>query len=119
MKVLIADDHGIVRSGVKMLIDRQSDMEVVAEAEDGVEAVEKALQYQYIGRKQRKRSFRSLWIQRINAAVREHGLTYGRFIDGLNKAGIEIDRKVLADLAVMDKAAFAKIAGQVKASLAH
>ena len=68
------------------------------------QAVEKAMQYQYIGRKQKKRTFRSLWIQRINAAVREHGLTYGRFIDGLNKAGIDIDRKVLADLAVHDAA---------------
>jgi len=70
------------------------------------QAVEKALQYTYRDRKRRKRSFRSLWIQRINAATREHGLTYGRFIDGLNKAGIEIDRKVLADIAVRDAAAF-------------
>ena len=70
------------------------------------QAVEKALQYQYRDRKRKKRTFRSLWIQRINAAVREHGLTYGRFIDGLNKAGIEIDRKVLADLAVKDAAGF-------------
>src|SRR5262249_25079747 len=77
------------------------------------QAVEKALQYQYIGRKQRKRSFRSLWIQRINAAVREHGLTYGRFIDGLNKAGIEIDRKVLAELAVKDAAGFKSLVDQI------
>jgi len=70
------------------------------------QAVEKALQYQYRDRKRKKRTFRSLWIQRINAAAREHGLTYGRFIDGLNKAGIEIDRKVLADLAVKDTASF-------------
>ena len=70
------------------------------------QAVEKALQYQYRDRRRKKRTFRSLWIQRINAAVREHGLTYGRFIDGLNKAGIEIDRKVLADLAVKDAAGF-------------
>jgi large subunit ribosomal protein L20 len=76
------------------------------------QAVEKALQYQYIGRKHRKRSFRALWIQRINAAVREHGLTYGRFIDGLNKAGIEIDRKVLADLAVKDAAGFKALVDQ-------
>ena len=61
------------------------------------QAVEKAGQYAYRDRKVRKRSFRALWIQRINAAARENGLTYGRFIDGLNKAGIEIDRKVLAD----------------------
>ena len=77
------------------------------------QAVEKALQYQYIGRKHRKRSFRALWIQRINAAVREHGLTYGRFIDGLNKAGIEIDRKVLADLAVKDAAGFKSLVDQI------
>lgn len=70
------------------------------------QAVEKALQYQFRDRKRKKRTFRALWIQRINAAVREHGLTYGRFIDGLNKAGIDIDRKVLADLAVHDAAAF-------------
>ena len=64
------------------------------------QAVEKAGQYAYRDRKQRKRNFRSLWIQRINAAAREHGLTYGRFIDGLGKAGVEIDRKVLSDLAI-------------------
>ena len=82
------------------------------------QAVEKSLQYAYRDRKNRKRNFRALWVQRINAAVREHGLTYGRFIDGLNKAGIEIDRKVLADIAVHDKAAFAGIVEQVKAKLA-
>ena len=70
------------------------------------QAVEKAQQYAFRDRKRRKRTFRALWIQRINAAVREHGLTYGRFIDGLNKAGIEIDRKMLADLAVKDEAGF-------------
>ena len=69
-------------------------------------AVDKSLQHNYIGRKERKSNLRTLWIQRINAAVREHGLTYGRFIDGLGKAGIEIDRKVLADLAVKDAAGF-------------
>jgi large subunit ribosomal protein L20 len=76
------------------------------------QAVEKALQYQYRDRRRKKRTFRSLWIQRINAAVREHGLTYGRFIDGLNKAGIEIDRKVLADLAVKDAAGFKALVDQ-------
>jgi ribosomal protein L20 len=76
------------------------------------QAVEKALQYQYRDRKRKKRTFRALWIQRINAATREHGLTYGRFIDGLNKAGIEIDRKVLADLAVKDAAAFKSLVEQ-------
>jgi len=70
------------------------------------QAVEKAMQYQFRDRKRKKRTFRALWIQRINAAVREHGLTYGRFIDGLTKAGITIDRKVLADLAVNDAAGF-------------
>jgi large subunit ribosomal protein L20 len=76
------------------------------------QAVEKAMQYQYRDRKRKKRTFRALWIQRINAAVREHGLTYGRFIDGLNKAGIEIDRKVLADLAVKDAAGFKALVDQ-------
>src|SRR4030042_3756188 len=76
------------------------------------QAVEKALQYQYSDRKRKKRTFRALWIQRINAAVREHGMTYGRFIDGLNKAGITIDRKVLADLAVTDAAGFKGLADQ-------
>jgi len=82
-------------------------------------AVVKAGQYAYRDRRQRKREFRALWIARINAAVREHGLTYSAFMAGLKRAQIEIDRKVLADLAVMDKPAFAKLAGQVKASLAH
>jgi large subunit ribosomal protein L20 len=82
------------------------------------QAVEKAGQYAYIGRKQRKRNFRSLWIQRINAAARELGLTYGRFIDGLNKAGIEVDRKVLADLAVHQPDAFKALADKAQAALA-
>ncbi len=76
------------------------------------QAVEKAMQYQYRDRKAKKRTFRALWIQRINAAVREHGMTYGRFIDGLNKAGITIDRKVLADLAVTDAAGFKALTDQ-------
>src|SRR5215208_3418129 len=80
------------------------------------QAVEKALQYGYIARKQKKRNFRALWIQRINAAVREHGLTYGRFIDGLNKAGIELDRKVLADIAVHEPAAFQSLAEAASAA---
>ena len=70
------------------------------------QAVEKSMQYAYRDRKRRKRSFRALWIQRINAAARENGLTYGRFIEGLSKLGIEIDRKVLADIAVKDAEAF-------------
>jgi large subunit ribosomal protein L20 len=81
------------------------------------QAVEKAMQYGYRDRKNKKRTYRALWIQRINAAVREHGLTYGRFIDGLGKAGIEIDRKVLADLAVKDAAGFKTLCDQVSAKL--
>ena len=72
-------------------------------------AVDKAMQYAYRDRKNRKREFRALWIQRINAAVREHGLTYSRFISGLITAGIEVDRKVLSDLAITEPAAFAAI----------
>lgn len=80
-------------------------------------AVDRALQNQYKDRKRKKRVFRSLWIQRINAAAREHGLSYGRFIDGLNKAGIEIDRKVLADIAVRDAAAFKSLVDQAAAAV--
>ncbi|MEO1700509.1 MAG: 50S ribosomal protein L20 [Pseudomonadota bacterium] len=83
------------------------------------QAVERADQYAYRDRKVRKRNFRSLWIQRINAAAREHGLTYGRLIDGLTKAGVEVDRKVLSDLAIHEPAAFAKVVEQAKASLAY
>jgi large subunit ribosomal protein L20 len=82
------------------------------------EAVMKAGQYAYRDRRQKKREFRALWIARINAAARELGMTYSTFVNGLAKAEIDIDRKVLADLAVHDKAAFAKIAEQAKASLA-
>lgn len=81
------------------------------------QAVEKAQQYAFRDRKARKRNFRALWIQRINAAARENGLTYGRFIEGLTKLGIEIDRKVLADIAVKDADAFkALVAQAAKAS---
>jgi len=83
------------------------------------EAVMKAGQYAYRDRRNRKRDIRALWIARINAAVREMGMSYSAFMAGMKKAKIEIDRKVLADLAVLDKPAFAKIAGQIKASLAH
>ena len=69
-------------------------------------AADRSLQHNYVGRKLKKRNFRALWIQRINAACREHGLTYSRFISGLAKAGIEIDRKVLADIAVREPEAF-------------
>ena len=83
------------------------------------QAVTKAGQYAYRDRRQRKRQFRSLWITRINAEARNNGLSYSRFIDGLNKAAIEVDRKVLAELAVFDKVAFSALAEQAKASLAN
>ena len=81
------------------------------------QAVTKAGQYAYRDRRQKKRVFRSLWIVRINAAARDNGLSYSRFIAGLNKAGIELDRKVLADIAVHDKVAFSKIVDQAKAAI--
>ena len=80
------------------------------------QAVEKAQQYQFRDRKRRKRSFRALWIQRINAATREKGLTYGVFIHGLAQLGIEIDRKVLADLAVHDAVAFKALVDKAAAA---
>lgn len=83
-----------------------------------LERVEKALRYAYRDRRNKKREFRALWIQRINAAVREHGLTYSRFINGLDKAGIEIDRKVLSAIAFDDAAAFAEIVKKAQAALA-
>jgi large subunit ribosomal protein L20 len=82
------------------------------------QAVEKANQYAYRDRKNRKRTFRALWIQRINAAVREHGLTYGRFINGLGRAGVAVDRKVLADLAVREPVAFKALVDQARSALA-
>lgn len=82
------------------------------------EAVMKAGQYAYRDRRTKKRVFRSLWIARINAAVREHGITYSAFINGLGKAEIGIDRKVLADMAVLDKPGFAAVVDKVKATLA-
>ncbi|MDD2815710.1 MAG: hypothetical protein RIS84_3 [Pseudomonadota bacterium] len=81
------------------------------------QAVTKAGQYAYRDRKQRKRQFRALWIARINAASREHGLSYSRFINGLSKANIKVDRKMLAELAVFNKDAFAALAVQAKAQL--
>ena len=79
--------------------------------------MEKGLTYSYVGRKLKKREYRTLWIARINAAARECGLSYSVFMNGLKKACIEVDRKVLADLAVFDKKAFEKIVEQAKASL--
>jgi large subunit ribosomal protein L20 len=81
-------------------------------------AVDRSMQYAYVGRKLRKRNFRALWIQRINAAVREHGLTYSRFISLLERAGITIDRKVLADLAVREPEAFKALVTQASAGSA-
>ena len=82
------------------------------------QAVTKALQYAYIGRKQRKRQFRSLWIVRINAGARMHGISYSRLMNGLKKANINVDRKVLADIAMHDIAAFGALAEKAKAALA-
>ncbi|MBB3277595.1 MULTISPECIES: 50S ribosomal protein L20 [Pseudoxanthomonas] len=82
------------------------------------QAVIKAQQYAYIGRKQKKRNFRSLWITRINAAARINGLSYSRFMNGLQKAGITLDRKVLADIAVHDATGFAALAEKAKGALA-
>ncbi|WP_412057282.1 50S ribosomal protein L20 [Bartonella sp. DGB2] len=82
-------------------------------------AVDRSKQYAYRDRKNRKRSFRALWIQRINAAVRLEGLTYGRFIDGLAKAGIEVDRKVLSDIAIHEPAAFSNLVNAAKKALAY
>jgi len=81
------------------------------------QALDKSLQYSYKGRKLKKRNFRSLWIQRINAGVREEGLTYSRFINGLNKSKINIDRKILADLAYKNPQAFKSIVKKVQSSL--
>ena len=83
-----------------------------------VQAVEKAGQYAYRDRRNKKRNFRALWIQRINAAARLHGLTYSQLMGGLKKAGIDLDRKVLSDIAIRDENAFKQIAEQAKASLA-
>ena len=80
-------------------------------------AVDRAAQYSYRDRKNRKRNFRALWIQRINAAARTHGLTYGRFIDGLGKAGVEVDRKVLSELAISEPATFKALVDKAQSAL--
>src|SRR5712664_4725424 len=82
-----------------------------------IERVEKGLRYAYRDRRNKKRDFRGLWIQRINAAVREHGLTYSQFMHGVKLAGLELDRKVLSDLAIREPEAFAAIVGTIKAAL--
>jgi large subunit ribosomal protein L20 len=81
------------------------------------ESVERALKFAYSGRRQKKRQYRSLWIVRIGAAAREHGMSYSQFINGLKKSGMELDRKILADLAVKDPAAFKGLAEQAKGAL--
>lgn len=81
------------------------------------EAVEKALRYGYVGRRRKKRDFRSLWIVRINAAAKANGISYSRFMDGLKKAGIELNRKVLSDIATQDIAAFKELVEKAKAAL--
>ncbi|MEL6743903.1 MAG: 50S ribosomal protein L20 [Pseudomonadota bacterium] len=83
------------------------------------QAVEKAQQYAYRDRKANKRNFRTLWTQRINAAAREHGLTYSRLIDGLTKAGIEMDRKVLSDMAINQPEAFGAVVAKAKTALEY
>ena len=82
-----------------------------------LERLEKALQYAYRDRRNRKRDFRGLWIQRINAGVRQHGLTYSQFMHGLKQAGVELDRKVLSDLAIREPEAFAAIVEQARAAI--
>jgi large subunit ribosomal protein L20 len=105
--------HKKVLSAAKGYTQRRSSVFRVAK-----EAVMKAGQYAYRDRRNKKRVFRALWIARINAAVREQGMTYSAFMAGMKKAAIELDRKVLADMAVLDKPAFAAIVDKVKSSLA-
>jgi large subunit ribosomal protein L20 len=105
--------HKKVLAKAKGYFERRKNVFRIAE-----QAVTKAGQYAYRDRRQKKRQFRALWIARINAGARECGLSYSRMIDGLQKASVEIDRKVLADLAVHDKIAFAALAEKAKASLA-
>ena len=83
-----------------------------------IEKVEKGLRYAYRDRRRKKRDFRGLWIQRINAGVREHGLTYSQFMHGMKLAGVDLDRKVLSDLAIREPAAFKSLVDQAKAALA-
>ena len=111
--VVARSSHKKVMARAKGYFSRRKNVFRVA-----VQAVEKAEQYQYIARRLKKRNFRALWIQRINAGTRELGLTYGRFINGLNKAGITVDRKVLSDLATHDPVAFKAVVEKAKAALA-
>ncbi len=109
--VVARKSHKKVMKAAKGYFSRRKNVFRVA-----VQAVEKAGQYAYRDRRTKKRNFRALWIQRINAATRELGMTYGRFIYGLSKAGIEVDRKVLSDLAIHDAAGFAVLVEKAKAA---
>jgi large subunit ribosomal protein L20 len=109
--VVARKSHKKVLKAAKGYFSRRKNVFRVA-----VQAVEKAGQYAYRDRRTKKRNFRALWIQRINAATRELGMTYGRFIYGLSKAGIEVDRKVLSDLAIHDAAGFAVLVEKAKAA---
>jgi large subunit ribosomal protein L20 len=109
--VVARKSHKKVLKAAKGYFSRRKNVFRVA-----VQAVEKAGQYAYRDRRTKKRNFRALWIQRINAATRELGMTYGRFIYGLSKAGIEVDRKVLSDLAIHDAAGFAILVEKAKAA---
>ena len=105
--------HKKTLKAAKGFIGRRKNTIRTAEA-----AVDRSMQYAYRDRKNKKRTFRALWIQRLNAAVRPFGLTYSRFIDGLSKSGITVDRKVLSDLAINEPVAFQAIAEKAKAALA-
>ena len=109
--VVARKSHKKVLKAAKGYFSRRKNVFRVA-----VQAVEKAGQYAYRDRRTKKRNFRALWIQRINAATRELGMTYGRFIYGLSKAGIEVDRKVLSDLTIHDAAGFAVLVEKAKAA---
>jgi large subunit ribosomal protein L20 len=107
------------RAKRKKLLDRASGYYLTKSKlyRSAKEAVERGLKFAYAGRKQRKRQFRSLWIVRIGAAAKLHGLSYSKFISGLKASGLELDRKILADLAVSDPGAFKKLAEQAKGAL--
>ena len=107
------------RAKLKKIVDRASGYFLTKSKlyRSAKEAVERGLKFSYSGRKQRKRQFRSLWIVRIGAAAKLHGLSYSRLISGLKKAGVELDRKFLADLAVKDPGAFKSLAEQAKGAL--
>lgn len=104
--------HQRIRKAAKGLMGRRKNVYTFA-----VDAVQRSMEFQFIGRKERKRQFRELWINRINAACRLSGISYSRFINGMLKANIEVDRKILADLAVNDIKAFEVIASKAKAAL--